>query len=80
MPEDVSKEELGNFRSGYRRRGRNEVNMLGKAVHNHEDGVVVALGFRQVGDEVHRNLFPSIGWDWQGFSSPAAARLVDLLC
>ena len=62
MSEDVGEEEVSNIRCGDSRGGGNEVNTLGKAVHNHKDRIKVALGLGQVGDEIHRDLFPSCLW------------------
>ena len=65
--EDVVKEELGEAWAGQRLRSRNVQRVLGEAVHDDENGVVVSpcdrvLARWEAGDEVKRDLLKGATW------------------
>ena len=61
--EDVIKEELCDAATGDLLVGGDEVRAFAEAVDDDEDGVVVARGCGETGDEIKRDLFPFALWN-----------------
>jgi hypothetical protein len=61
--EHVVEKDLHCFRgSGCGSRG-DEVDHLGKSINEDDDGIKARLGAWELGDEIHGDLFPWLGWD-----------------
>jgi hypothetical protein len=76
--EHVVKEDLGSFGGCGGGSGGDEVDHLGKGIYKDNNGIKSRLGAGQLGDEVHGDLFPWLGWDGEWLEE-ASRRLLACL-
>jgi hypothetical protein len=76
--EDVVEEDLRGVGCGGCGSRGNEVDHLGEGIDKDDDGVESRLGTRELRDEVHRDLFPGLWWDWQRLKEAGRRLLAGL--
>jgi hypothetical protein len=76
--EDVVEEEAGHVGSSGSGMGGHEVNHLGESVHKDNNGIEASLGDRELGDEVHGDLFPRGARDGKGLQETSRDLLTCL--
>jgi hypothetical protein len=76
--EDVVKEDVSRVRGRGSGTGGHEVNHLGEGVHKDDDGIEASLGDRELGDEVHGDLFPGNARDRKGLEEASRDLLTCL--
>src|SRR3954470_8462395 len=76
--EDVVEEEAGHVGSSGGGMGGHEVNHLGESVYKDNNGIEACLGDRELGDEVHGDLFPRGARDGKGLQEASRDLLTCL--
>src|SRR3954467_10495938 len=76
--EDVVEEDASHVRGRGSGTGGYEVNHLGEGVHKDDDGIKASLSDRELGDEVHGDLFPRNAQDRKGLEEASRDLLTCL--